>query len=260
MGLLVGAIGFLIATAIGRGHVPKSVGIFVTRQDEPQVVYIAVALVLPGLAVAAAEIIRRWRWLGPVVVALLVAGIPSNVDQLAATTHRNEFLDRGVKREMLSTARLPGVRQLPRSIRPVPAFAPEVTLGWLLDAYDAGRLPTTPRPSPVAAAKLTLGLVLRPTSRRTSSSDCQPLTSACVLDLPRGGSVGVRGGAVAVVFTTERGVQSPPVTYAPGFLSPMGIALTTSIPISIQVAPARDPRQESAPPVALCKTVKSTSG
>jgi hypothetical protein len=254
-GLLAGAMCFLTATAIGRGHVANAIGTFVPRQDEPRYVYVVAALALPGLALAASEITRRWRWLTPAVVVLIVAGIPGNVDDLVETTRGTERLERAIRHEMLAIPHLPEVRRMPRSIRPNRPFAQDLTLGWLLDAFDSGKLPAARRASPVDAARLTVSLVVRPAPAR-GLSECTPLLTAQVVRLPRRGSIGFTGGPVVVVYTTDGGVRSTPATYSPRF-GARTLALTTAIPIEIEVAPATARPSTSVAHVGVCRRVET---
>jgi hypothetical protein len=45
--------------------------------------HVVAALSLPAIAVAADALVRRWRVIAPVAVALLLVGIPGNVEALA---------------------------------------------------------------------------------------------------------------------------------------------------------------------------------
>ncbi|MGH9027414.1 MAG: hypothetical protein ACRDWD_15055, partial [Acidimicrobiia bacterium] len=79
--LIVAAVAFLLATAVGRAadFGPEAAG-------SSRYVGIVAALLLPALAVAADAVARRWRLLAPVAIALLVVGIPGNIE--AFVEHR----------------------------------------------------------------------------------------------------------------------------------------------------------------------------
>ena len=76
--LLAGGIVFLVTSGLGRA---TSFGPDFARSS--RYVYFVAALVLPALAVAAEAVGQRWRILAPVVVVLLLIGIPGNLDVLA---------------------------------------------------------------------------------------------------------------------------------------------------------------------------------
>jgi hypothetical protein len=76
--MLVGVPVFFVIAGIGRISVW---GIGFAR--EGRYLHVAAALSLPALAVAADAVARRWRVAIPLVVVLLVVGIPGNVEALA---------------------------------------------------------------------------------------------------------------------------------------------------------------------------------
>ena len=75
--LLVGALLFTLVNAIGRAasHGPETA-------RAGRYVHLFVAMMLPALAVAADAVVERWRVLAPLVVALLLIGIPGNLDSV----------------------------------------------------------------------------------------------------------------------------------------------------------------------------------
>jgi hypothetical protein len=78
-GLLVGAVTFLVITGIGRGSDFFGVGL----AGSGRYVHVVAALMLPALALAADALVRRWRAALPVVLVLLVIGIPGNIEAAA---------------------------------------------------------------------------------------------------------------------------------------------------------------------------------
>ena len=76
--MLVGVVVFL--TIAGVGERASLLGAnFATR---PRYVHIIVALIAPALAVAAQGIASRWRYQTPILVVLLLVGVPHNVGLL----------------------------------------------------------------------------------------------------------------------------------------------------------------------------------
>jgi hypothetical protein len=234
VGLVAGAVAFLVSTAIGRGHVPESFGFFSARTDELQIIYVLAALVLAPLAVAATEIIRRWPAAAPVVCLLLLVGIPGNVDKLVDRTHDFAALQTEFKHSLLAIPRFDAVRQLPRSFRPSPVVAREVTLGWLLDGVASGRIPQSDRLPPREQATSTLRMVLQPDTR-ASASDCREVPLDEPLSVPKNGSIYARGRAITVVSIAADGVRSAPVSYNAPLRSGGRVALSTPIPLVLDL-------------------------
>ena len=107
-------------------------------------------MVLPALAVAADAVMRRWRLLVPVVVVVLLIGIPGNVNVLV------DYMDTPIVKNqeryrhmMLSLPRVPVAKQVPRDVVPEQQLAHFVTIGWLLDGVASGRIP---KPAHISAA------------------------------------------------------------------------------------------------------------
>jgi hypothetical protein len=76
--LLVGVPVFFVITGVGR---ISAWGIAFASQG--RYLHVAAALSLPAVAVAADAVTRRWRVAVPLVMALLLVGIPGNVEALA---------------------------------------------------------------------------------------------------------------------------------------------------------------------------------
>src|SRR5579862_5122502 len=121
--------------------------------ESSRYLHVVAALVLPGLAVAADALARRWRVLTPIVLLLLLVGVPGNI----AKTGRNvgpAARYAAQRRVITALPILPEARTAPPSLHPTPSFAAEVTVGWLLGAVHDHRIPTT-----------------RPTTRRDRATD-----------------------------------------------------------------------------------------
>ena len=140
LALLAGTIVFLTLSATG-GR--ANTGAADARQS--RYVSLVVAMLLPALAIALDALARRWRWFLAVGLALLLAGIPHNI-HAAQTAQKplNAIYDR-TKRVMLTVAHDPKARTVPRMLRPEPAAAHQVTVGWLLDGAAQHRIPAPHR-------------------------------------------------------------------------------------------------------------------
>ena len=148
--LLVGAIVFLVITGLGRAT--SAAGPESARAS--RYVHLVVAMVLPAVAVAADAVARRWRQLAPIVLVLAVIGVPGNVRLLIREHRVDASYHQRNRVRMLSWARLPAAKEVPRWVRPEPGYkeAPAVTIGWLLDGVDSGRMPD---PGPLGPAQQT---------------------------------------------------------------------------------------------------------
>ena len=98
--------------------------------------YVAAAMLMPAIAVAASQLVSAWTKLWPVVVLVLLVGIPGNI----AILHRTNYLHTldSYRQFFLSIPRLPIASHLPRSLHPDPYFDSSVTVGWLLAGVQSG--------------------------------------------------------------------------------------------------------------------------
>jgi hypothetical protein len=105
-------------------------------------IHLGTALTLPALAVAADAIARRWRPLTPIVVGLLIVGIPWNANQFddapsfAKFQRREEQLVIGAAYSP-KAAQVPDWVELDRTI----STGGHLTMGWLRSARQAGKIP-----------------------------------------------------------------------------------------------------------------------
>jgi predicted lipoprotein with Yx(FWY)xxD motif len=164
--LLLGGIAFYVIAATGQGAFDFGTG-FASRSRYLQ---IFTAMALPAIAVAADALARRWRFLLPVALVLLVLGIPGNLWDLAHTTGIwSPTTQAEYRHAVLTLPNVPVANEVPRSIRTAdlknlftPAPPPQdVTLGWLLDQKAAGRLPSPGPLDPRWAADASMSLAIQ---------------------------------------------------------------------------------------------------
>jgi hypothetical protein len=196
------------------------------------------AFTLPALAVAADSLARRWRVLTPCLLALFLVAIPANSGRSAfihlpfgPAFHANN------RRLLLAAPRMPFARLVPREVRPVPnvSYSRDVTIGFLLDANDAGKLPDPSGPVPqrvVNELKVRLGI---------AQDYVEPHAQTCrevrgPLDLsPSKGSV--YGFLKPLTISTRTG--SKPTSVAVVFNSTYGRRLTVELEgLDLRIAPA----------------------
>jgi hypothetical protein len=204
-GLAVGAVAFLAFSGYGRIGLVGSDYAKVSRYQ-----YIVAALLIPIIAFALNEFAARWRVALPFVCALLLVGIPGNVDALHDYTrslNRRVYND-GVDRHLLLVmAHSDFVRDVPAEVRPYPQRFDTVSIsaGWLRGGANSGRIPS---PGSVsrddrARARFRLSLWQRPGNLATATN-CRPAGAGLRLHLQRGDRI-FFGAFAGLKFALARG-------------------------------------------------------
>lgn len=173
--LLIGAAVYLFISAVGRPDLGFS--------GANRYVHIVVALTIPAISVAGNAFVERWRWSLPVVLVVLVIGIPGNVD---AMWERNDRLAEGSPAFMLTVPRLPIATEVPRGTRPAEVLASEVTVGWLLDGVRTGRVPPPPPTNEATRARWSTHLAISQDGSDAPRSNCQRIVAPVRRHLVRG--------------------------------------------------------------------------
>ena len=215
--MLLGSFLFFLIAGLGRANpFTGAASLFQAPAVPSRYLYVAAALTLPALAVAADAVVRRWRLLGPAVLVLLVIGIPSNLQELADRPHGLSASGRSYRRLVLSLPRLPIAHEVPRRVGlpGVPFFPRAITIGWLLDGAASGRVPDPGRIDPTDAATWTLRLALHQSHARTTDA-CENLTAPEMRRLDNGQSIGIDGGAVRVTYVPEGSDESRGILFNP---------------------------------------------
>ena len=211
LAMLLGVPMLFLLTSFGR------ISFVVASTDANHYLHVGAALALPAVAVSVDAIGRRRRTATPVLLVLLIAGVPGSIAKAVDFAHAAGKW--GVTKDtILSIGRMPEARQAPRSLPPDPSFAPEVTVGWILDGVASGRIRARDPGSTVAATNR-LRLSLRETSRAVGRP-CAELKKPVVRHLARGDTVGIHGGSVLVRAAPQGAPLGRPVLYGRSFLSP----------------------------------------
>jgi hypothetical protein len=218
-------------------------------------VYFFVALTLPAVAVAGTALARRWRVLAPVVLVLLLVGIPGNINALLQRRRSERSSQSEYRRLILTLPRVPLAHEVPRTVRPEQQLAKPLTLGWLLDGVASGRIPKPASITPVDAATADLHLALNQQPDVFGTKACRNATTPLELQLSESQAIGIHG-VVRVVYTTPAGVRSRPVTFKPddrvvvkgGKALPGPRLVALAGPLALEVD-SEDP----GAPVALCR-------
>ena len=231
LAMFAGAITFLTVTGFYRSG--ESNGLALLRSGfgpeharTPRYVHIVAALVLPAVALGAQTIIRHWKKATIVMLALLLVGLPGNIDKLADYPNRSAIV-RARKPYILTAPRLPIARQLPRSLE----LGPELTIGWLIDSLPSGRIPSPGRRPPAAVSRETIDLALRP-SNTPQTSGCHALVGPTSRVLEKGDTMTLQGGTASLVYLPVGGVPSTPKPLTPStfvvLAGPLPVRITPS--------------------------------
>jgi hypothetical protein len=229
--LLAGPVVFITITAIGRAdaHSP----------EVSHYAHVMIAMVVPALAIAIQAFQQRWRIAGPALIILLLAGVPSNLgdlsdgypgkldDRLAllGTTQRT-----GDPSLFMAFARSPLLDAVPADFRPFHRAAIRITVGWLREARDAGRLPNY-RSTANDAMEATLRLGLRQGGDRATTSPCRPFEKQ-TKRLEVGDTI-VFQGALLVIADGPNGARSS----IEGYTSRDGSRLQALTPLMLSLTP-----------------------
>jgi hypothetical protein len=212
--------------------------------------YVVVAMILPAAALTVDVLIARWHAVGVLAVALLVLGMPSHIERFR--NDARDFAHQGINKDVvLSAARLPLAKQLPRSLHPG-FLGSGPSLGWLLDNLPSGRIPAGPRQTPDEIATETISLALQARDRvaltlgprygggvhRTDT--CSVLAGGpATRVLAQGDVLTLKSGSAYVVYLAENGGRSQPRRLA---LGRAVVALAGPLPVRITPYPASSGR------------------
>jgi hypothetical protein len=172
-GLAGAALAFLIMSGIAR-HADIIIGPDYARTS--RYVYVIAAMVLPSIAVGVYYFAHQWRLLAPAAIALLLVGIPGNVNTLIDAMHTDAPVQQAARRLVLTLPQTPIAKRVPPSVKPVNEFPEQfVTVGWLLSGVKSGRIPSLGRPLPTELAVSTFRLSIEQTKVTRPPRRCQLL-------------------------------------------------------------------------------------
>jgi len=121
--------------------------------DSSKFIYLATALALPALAVAAAAIARQWRFMAPIVVIALLVAVPNNATKFPADGVFWPGFFKTEQHLLLGAAHSPLAASTPPQLYPYTIYtplyyAPNLSMGFLDLARAHGRLPKAPHLTP----------------------------------------------------------------------------------------------------------------
>jgi hypothetical protein len=196
--LAAGAFVFAAITAVGRADRGlESAG-------QTRYVYVVGTLLLPAIAVAADVVMRRWRAAVPVLMLVLAASLIGNLRDFSnGRAYAGDFLA-GYRNTLLAMPRSPLADQVPRDVRPERGLAPNVSVGWLVDGVESGRLPPPGPMTPEARARTEGRLVLQAVPGHRPV-ECETAVGPVDVTLQRGSSLRAPGGQLWVTYTSRAG-------------------------------------------------------
>ena len=206
--LLAGALIFALITGYGRSD-----SVFGSDAKASRDVYLIVAMILPAVAFALDEMARRWRFLYPLALLLLLIGIPGNI--AAISPHGSDRLTTGNAEAVQALADSPYARRVPASLVVIDAAWPaeSVTVGWLVNGVKSGHIPKPSKNTPQLAATATLTLVLDSIKAPSHTRACKTLTKPIIVTAATGDIYVFRDFSVAVHTPLPNGTLSAPRTF-----------------------------------------------
>jgi hypothetical protein len=189
--------------------------------DQSRYLGLTAAFVLPLLAVAMDEVARRHSRIWPLLVFLLVAGIPSHLPKLWLEGRSASFFEQE-RAFVLAVAASPLAEQVRPGVHPDPyqIGADELTVGWLLAAREDGKLPA---PYPRASERSQREIEDFVAMRLSLSQEIAPLPDELLCETrtaPRdyqtriGDRFGLRE-AVSIALLRDGRMLYPPLLYDP---------------------------------------------
>lgn len=230
LGLLVGAVVFAVSTGVERATwAPPS---------QSRYLYVMVYMIVPALGIAVDALMRRGRVITIVVLVLLGATIPGNLRALTNYVEQQKGTQGLFRAMILTLPRIPNAGQTPDATVVHTGLAPcDITMGWLRDGAESGRIPRPARINAVEIAndRLYLSLVVKPVCLHQPALPApSPVAERCV-HLAKSVAVRLTPGEVV---TLERGdirltAESPPSSE----VYPMIIGATTTSMHVVATAP-----------------------
>jgi hypothetical protein len=187
--LLIGAVVFFAVAALGR---VATYGPQYAR--ESRYLHVGAALCLPAIAVAVDGFLRRWRAAGVVAAALVLVGIPGNINLIARYESKWPG-GLGHKDLILALPKVPFARDVPSRLHPMSRTeeANPVTIGWLLRGVDAGRIHVPEHVDRRTAAQAAVRLSLLQSKRATQQGRCEYLVRVVSRTLKQGEAIRFAG-------------------------------------------------------------------
>ena len=209
--LVVGAVLFLFMTATARAGQGGGLVLLKTtgpdRARESRYIYLMAAMLLPAIGLAAETLIRKKKLLAIPIAALLLVGLPANINQLSDYSPRYATPP-GTRYAIVSIPRLALAHQLRNTETPYPDNRLSVeglTVSWLIDSVDG-----IPDPGPIKpgiAASEVLQFMVQP-GTPSPGIRCTPLTRPLIRVIARNRTFTIERGYANVKYLPEGSAPS----------------------------------------------------
>ena len=212
-----------------------------TGAQESHYLSMVTALTLPALGVAAAAVIRRWRYAAPVVVLAFLVGVPGNLSAMTSGPSFQIGIGKSQRALMVGAAWSPLATQVSGDVHPDVNIlgGHYVTMDFLLRARAQGRMPPARPMSPALENLITsrLSLAQGPApSQAGATATCTSHSTPITVETHKG-EVFLVQDPVAVSRRIGSNRYSPKVPYSPSPLFPVVTAEVSGLILRIGPVP-----------------------
>ena len=172
--------------------------------------HVAAAALLPAIALAADALARRHAAAGVALLVPLAVGVPSNVDAFNSSVFGPAYFDQS-QVVILGAVASPVAEDVPSWVQPDldPTNGGGVTMGWLLQSKDEGRIPDPPPMDDLTAASATLRIAFTQPPGDEPLADCERVPGPLVLDLEAGDRIQLLTQAQATMLDGDEAISAP---------------------------------------------------
>jgi hypothetical protein len=234
-----GALVFLMITAFARASGGSS------AVDQSRYLDIAACLLLPPLAKSADFLSRRYRYAAPIVLAVLLVGLPGNL--VAAGSANGSSADRAAL-VAIATSPIAGAvdgRHVPDDVR-----FPSVSVNWLRREVGRSGLPQGTAVDRSTMAMADVRLEIQEFGLQPRTPPCHWLKSRFTVFLRKHDDVSFLGREIIVSAATSDGEANVVFESISNY---NGATLRAAVPIEITLHPA-------AAPVQVCSRATAKNG
>ncbi len=218
LAMLVGGVFLIVLVATQRDALAGLLGRSLAESArESHYLSMITALTLPALGVAMFAVITRWRYSAPVLLALLLVGVPANISAMTTGPSYTIVIAQGRRYVMVDGAYSSLATQVPGNVRVDPGLLGGhlVPMSFLLQARRQGKLPGRLPESPALQKLITTRLSLGQspdTSHAVARARCTTY-DAPIIVRPRRGQVFPLMGAITVARYLGPVGYTPPIVY-----------------------------------------------
>jgi hypothetical protein len=206
----------------------------------PRYLDMATALVLPALAVAANAVVQRWKPYGSLVLVLVLVGVPANLQAFDEGAVKPQAFE-AERNFVLTVAHSDLAQEVRRDVYPNPHqfLSDALTVGFLRDGLEKGRIPDAPDVLPPLISNVTNRLSVSQSSPAdgmlTEDFTCAVLREPLTLHPERGDQFGIRGPLQISTGTGED--RTKWTAYNPAFSGDMLTVEVSDLVLHVRAQP-----------------------